>query len=301
VTVGGIEAGGTKWICAVGSDPSAVEAIASFPTEDPAATIDAAAGFFRDFPDITAIGVGSFGPVDLDECSPRFGTITTTPKPGWANTKLVSMLAERLQVPVSIDTDVNAAALGEHRWGAAKGLDTFCYVTIGTGVGGGGMVRGQLMHGLLHPEFGHMRIPHDRAQDPFTGSCPFHGDCLEGLASGGALRERYGIPAEEITDQVAWRLEAEYIALGLVNVVSIVSPQRIVIGGGVMKERSLLPLVRERLADLAGGYFESPALHDEIDGFVVPPALGDHAGVFGALELARTATAGRLTLPSAAP
>jgi fructokinase len=187
-------------------------------------------------------------------------------------------------------TDVNAAALGECRWGAAQGLDTFCYVTVGTGIGGGAIVRDQPIHGLLHPEFGHMRIPHDLGQDPFPGTCPYHGDCFEGLASGRALKARYGAPGEEIRDPDAWRLEASYIALGLLNVISVLSPQRIIVGGGVMKQSSLLPLVRENLSELARGYFDTPELNDEIDSFVVSPALGERAGVLGALELARLAS-----------
>jgi fructokinase len=175
-------------------------------------------------------------------------------------------------VPVGFDTDVNAAALGEHRWGAAVGLDTFVYVTVGTGIGGGAMVNGTLVHGFVHPEMGHMRVPHDWERDPFPGSCPYHGDCLEGLASGTAMQARGETPLE---------LEAEYLALGLLNVVSVLSPERIVLGGGVMKEPGLLDLVRARLPELAAGYVAAPE--------IVAPALGDRAGVLGALELARLA------------
>lgn len=290
MTFGGIETGGTKWICAVGSGPDDIEAITTFPTSDPTATVDAAAAFFRNYQGLAAVGVGSFGPVNLDERSPRFGTITTTPKPGWANTPLFAMLSEQVEAPIALDTDVNAAALGEHRWGAAKGLEVFCYITIGTGIGGGGLVGGRPIHGLLHPEFGHMRVPHDHHLDPFAGTCPYHGDCLEGLASGGALRARFGVPGEAIDDPSAWRLEAHYIALGLINVISVLSPQRIVLGGGVMRQESLLPLVQARLADLAGGYFDAPEFRDQLGSFVVAPALGDRAGVVGAFELARLAT-----------
>ena len=287
MTFGGIETGGTKWICAVGSSPSDLEAITTIPTLLPEPTVDAAVTFFRDFPEIAAVGVGTFGPVDLDPRSERFGTITTTPKPGWRDTPLLSMLSARLDLPVAIDTDVNAAALGEHRWGAAAGLDTFCYLTVGTGIGGGVIVRGEPTHGLLHPELGHMRIPHDRDRDPFDGVCPYHGDCFEGLASGRAMAARFGAPGEELDDPAAWQLEAEYIALGLVNVISVLSPERIILGGGVARNASLLPLVRERLRELAGGYFAAPELDGQLESFVVPPALGDRAGVLGAFELAR--------------
>ena len=286
---GGIEAGGTKWVCAIGSGPDDLRQTVTFPTTQPEETIGRAVDFFAADGSLAAVGIGSFGPIDVQRNSPTWGQITTTPKPGWADTDVVAALGAALELPLGFDTDVNAAALGEHRWGAAAGLETFCYITVGTGIGGGGMANGRLMHGLLHPEFGHMRIPHDRTQDPFDGACPYHGDCLEGLASGDAIRARWGRPAQEITDERAWELEAEYLALGLVNVICTLSPERIIVGGGVMNAPSLLPLVRRRLSDLAGGYFDAPELGDAIDEYVVAPALGDRAGVLGALELARLA------------
>jgi fructokinase len=276
VTYGGIEAGGTKWVCALGTGPDDLRELATIPTTTPDETIGRAVEFFSRNGAPAALGLGSFGPVDL-----RRGLITTTPKPGWADTDIVGALGTALGVQVAFDTDVNAAALGEQRWGAAVGLDTFCYVTVGTGIGGGAMVGEQLVHGLTHPEFGHMRIPHNRATDPFDGVCPFHGDCFEGLASGGAMRARWGRPSEEIDDPRAWELEAEYLALGFVNVVATLSPQLIVLGGGVPKQPNLIPLVRERMDDLLAGYVAAPE--------VVPPALGDRAGVLGAIELARRA------------
>jgi fructokinase len=286
MTYGGIEAGGTKWVCAVGDGPDGLVQTETFPNTTPAETIERAAGFFARNGAVAAVGVGSFGPIDL-----ALGRITTTPKPGWADTDVVAALAGALGVPIAFDTDVNAAALGEHRWGAAAGLETFCYITVGTGIGGGGMANGRLMHGLLHPEFGHMRIPHDRARDPFDGVCPYHGDCFEGLASGEAIRRRWGRPGEELDDPAVWELEADYLALGLVNVICTLSPQRIVIGGGVPKHPGLLPLVRSRVRKLLAGYIAAPELDSDIDGFIVPPALGDRAGVLGAIELARLATA----------
>ena len=284
---GGVEAGGTKWVCATGTGPDDLRAQATIPTTQPADTIARVAEFFQAHDGIAAIGIGSFGPLDLDR-----GTITTTPKPGWSGTDVVALLSSRLHLPVVIDTDVNAAALGEHRWGAAQGLDTFCYVTVGTGVGGGAMVRGELTHGLLHPEFGHMRIPHDRGRDPFPGSCPYHGDCFEGLASGESMHARWGKPAHENRDETAWALEAEYVGLGIINVICTVSPQRLILGGGVMKEPTLLPRIRGRVTELAGGYFDAPQLRDGIDGYIVAPALGDYSGVLGALELARLSVDG---------
>lgn len=288
MTYGGIEAGGTKWVCAIGDGPDDLRELATIPTTTPAETLDAAASFFQQNGKIAGIGVGSFGPIDYER-----GAITTTPKPGWANTDVVGALRSALDVPVAFDTDVNAAALGEQRWGAAVGLSTFSYVTVGTGIGGGGMANGRLMHGLLHPEFGHIRIPHDRARDPFEGVCPYHGDCFEGLASGESMRQRFGVPADELVDPDAWALEAEYIALGLVNVICTLSPQRIILGGGVMSAPGLLSLVHDRVPSLAGDYFDSPALREGIGEYVVRPALGDRAGVIGALELARARAAGQ--------
>jgi fructokinase len=286
---GGIEAGGTKWVCATGSGEGDVRESVTFPTTQPAETIARAVEFFTSNGPPVAVGVGSFGPVDLHPASPTWGTITTTPKPGWANTDVLGALSAALDVPLGFDTDVNASALGEHRFGAAAGLETFCYLTVGTGIGGGGMADGALLHGLLHPEIGHMRIPHDRARDPFDGVCPYHGDCFEGLASGSALNARWGRPPEEIDDDDAWLLEAEYLALGLLNVICMLSPQKLIVGGGVMNKPSLLPRVRRRVSELANGYFDAPELRDGIDGYIVAPALGDLAGVLGALELARLA------------
>jgi fructokinase len=285
--LGGIETGGSKWVCAVGTGPDDLRAAETVPTTTPAETIGRAVAFFEREGPVDAIGIGSFGPVDGKPSSPSWGHITTTPKPGWANTDVGQEVHRRLSVPVAFDTDVNAAALGEQRWGAAQGLDTFCYITIGTGIGGGGMARGNLLHGLLHPEFGHLRIPHDTVADPFPGVCPFHGDCWEGLAAGPALEARWGRAPEELSgrDDV-WDLEARYVALGLVSVICVLSPQRIVLGGGVGTAPGLLERVRPQVAGLLNGYLDSPALGAEIDGYIVPPALGAKAGVLGAIALA---------------
>jgi fructokinase len=289
MTYGGIEAGGTKWVCAIGNGPDDLRDIVTFPTTTPDETIARAADFFERNGSVAAVGIGSFGPIDIRPGSPTWGHITTTPKPGWANTDVAPALTRALDVPVAFDTDVNAAALGEHHWGAAVGLDTFCYITVGTGIGGGGMANGRLMHGLSHPELGHMRVPHDRERDPFEGICPYHGDCLEGLASGEAIRARAAQAGEANGDEHVWHLEAHYLALGLVNVIYALSPQRIVLGGGVMKQAQLLPLVREQVRELLAGYVRAPELDGGLDGYLVAPALGDRAGVLGSLELARQA------------
>jgi fructokinase len=286
---GGLEAGGTKWVCAVGTGPDDVVETVTFPTTTPDETMARAVRFFAPHGPLAAVGVGSFGPIDARPSSPTWGFITTTPKPGWGHTDVARPLGEALECPVAFDTDVNAAALGEHRWGAAVGLETFCYITVGTGIGGGGLANGRLMHGLLHPEFGHMRIPHDRGRDPFDGVCPYHGDCLEGLASGEAINRRWGRAGAELEDAAAWELEAEYLALALVNVICILSPERIVIGGGVMKQPLLLTLVRRRVRSLLADYVDVPALLEGLDEYLVAPALGDRAGVLGAIELARLA------------
>ena len=291
MSYGGVEAGGTKWVCAIGGGPDDVRTTATFPTTTPEETIARTVAFFAQDGGISALGVGSFGPIDVSRSSPTWGHITTTPKPGWADTDVAAALGRALDVPVAFDTDVNAAALGEQRWGAAVGLETFCYITIGTGIGGGGMANGRLMHGLLHPEYGHMRIPHDWEHDPFAGVCPYHGDCFEGLASGEAIRQRWGNAGEQLTDAAVWELEADYVALGLVNVICTLSPQRIILGGGVPKQPTLLPLVRARVQTLIAGYIDAVELREGgLDEFIVTPGLGDRAGVLGAIELARTAS-----------
>ncbi len=287
---GGIEAGGTKFVCMVGSGPDDIRAQARFPTTSPAETIGCASAFFKGQAHgapIEAIGVGSFGPVDLDLASPTFGFITTTPKPGWANTDIVGMLHAELGLPVAFDTDVNAAALAEHRWGAAQALDPIIYLTIGTGIGGGVIVRGKPLHGLVHPEIGHMLMSHDRELDPFPGVCPFHGDCFEGLASGPSMKERWGQPAETLPDDhPAWEIEAHHIALAVANLILCYSPRRIVVGGGVMQHTGLFALVRCKAQQLLNGYIQSTQITERIEEYIVPPMLGSQAGVLGAIALA---------------
>ncbi len=288
---GGIEAGGTKWVCAVAGAGGDVLATEVIPTTTPETTIGAVVRFFGDRRPLAAIGVGTFGPVDVRPGSPTYGRILATPKPGWANTDVVFPLRAALGVPVRLETDVNAAALGEWRRGAGVGLGSLAYMTVGTGIGVGAVVNDGLVHGLLHPEFGHIRIPHDPVRDPFPGCCPFHGDCLEGLASGEAMRRRWGRPAEHLDDESAWRLEAEYVALAVMNLTYTLSPERIVVGGGVAEHPSLLPEVRARLLGLAGGYPGPPLPADPetMNEYVTAPSLGDRAGVVGAVELARAA------------
>jgi fructokinase len=284
---GGIEAGGTKFVCAVGRGPDDIQAERRFATTTPGETIGQAIDFFREHGPVTAVGIASFGPVDPNPRSATFGYITTTPKPGWGNTNLGGMVSEGLDgIPFGFDTDVNGAALGEWRWGAAQGLDTFVYLTIGTGMGGGGLVNGRLPHGLINPEMGHIRLPRDPQVDPYMGHCPYHGDCFEGLACGPAIGERWGQAADRLADDhPAWDLEAHYIALALVNFICTLSPQRIIMGGGVMEQKQLFPLVRQKVQSLLNGYVQSPKILQEIDSYIVPPGLGAYAGVLGAMAL----------------
>jgi len=288
---GAIEAGGTKFVCATAVGPGDLRAEARIDTTTPEETIGRVIDFFRGLPEpVASIGIGSFGPVDPDPASATYGFITNTPKSGWQNVDLAGMLRRALRLPVGFDSDVNAAALGERRWGAGRGLDTFIYLTVGTGIGGGGIIAGRPMHGLIHPEMGHVRVPHDVATDPFPGSCPYHGDCLEGLASGQALQKRWGQPAETLpAGHPAWPLEARYLALGIANLIVTLSPQRIIIGGGVMAQPGLLAMVRREVVELLAGYVDAPQVTRRIDDYIVPPALGDRAGVLGAIVLAEQA------------
>ena len=290
---GGIEAGGTKFVCAVGTGPDDVRAELRLPTESPDITLGKVIDFFREQQqqnEIAAIGVASFGPVDPEPGSQTFGYITNTPKPGWANTAVAPMLRNAFDIPVGFDTDVNVAALGEHTWGAARDVDTFVYLTIGTGIGGGGMVDGKLLHGLIHPEMGHIAIPHNWERDAFAGTCPFHGDCWEGLANGPAIEARWGQPGELLPPaHEAWSLEAHYLALGVTSIMMIMSPQLVVMGGGVMEQEHIFPLVHREVKSLLNGYIQSPTILEGIDSYIVPPALGGRSGVLGAIALAKRA------------
>lgn len=287
---GGVEGGGTKFNLIVGTGPDDIIDELRIPTTTPEETLAHVIEFFerpRDGLTLSALGVASFGPIDLDPASPTYGHVTTTPKPYWKGADVVGRLRGALGIPVGWETDVNAAALGEQRWGAGKDADPLVYLTVGTGIGGGAIVRGQPVHGLLHPEMGHLILPTIDG-DTFPGICPYHGRCLEGVASGPALRARLGKPAEETSpDDPVWDLEAHYLAIGLLSIVYVLSPRRIVVGGGVPSTPGLLDRVRSYMLRLNGRYMARPALTEEIDSYVVAPALGGRSGVMGALELAR--------------
>jgi fructokinase len=295
---GAVEAGGTKVICLVGSDPDHIVAQTRIPTGEPAETLAQVLAFLRQEVatggPLAAIGVTSFGPLELRRSHPRYGFITTSPKPGWCDVDMVGPFRSALGVPVGFDTDVNGAALGEGRWGAARGLDTFVYLTVGTGIGAGAVVDGRIIHGLGHPEMGHLSVPRQPGDD-FAGNCPFHTNCWEGMASGAAIAARWGCPAEQLDGDelpAAVALEAAYLAAGLRNIVYPIAPQRIVIGGGVTGLPGLFPLVRAKLVEALAGY---PGLPEHAaDDFIVPAALGSLAGPAGALVLADRASQSNL-------
>lgn len=292
---GGIEGGGTKFVCLLGTGPGQVVDETRIPTTTPAETLARVIAFFqRPRADIhlAAVGVASFGPIDLDHSSPAYGHITTTPKLQWVDADVVGALRAALGAPIGWDTDVNGAALGERRWGAGQGADPLAYVTVGTGIGGGALVNGRPVHGLMHPEMGHLLVPTFDG-DTFPGLCRYHGRCLEGVACGPALQARTGRPAQELVpDDPVWDLEAQYLAFGLLCISEVLSPQRIVVGGGVASQPRLFDLMRRHLVRLNNGYIARPALVDTVDSYVVPPGLGGAAGVMGALELARLALEG---------
>ena len=269
---GGIEAGGTKVVCAAGTGPDDLT-VQEFATTLPAETVDRVATFFDEHP-VEALGIGCFGPIDI-----AAGRITTTPKIGWRDYAIVDAIRAATGVErIVFDTDVNAAALGEFRWGAAMGVETFVYLTVGTGVGGGAMVNGALLHGLAHPEMGHIRIPHDWAVDPFPGACYAHRDCLEGLASGFAIEQRWGRRGEELADDhPAWELEAGHLANGLASITCVLSPRKIILGGSVMRKTSS-DSVRAKTSAVLNGYLALPE--------IIAPGLGTRSGVLGALALA---------------
>jgi len=287
---GAIEAGGTKFVCVVASGPNHIVDEIRYMTTTPAETLGKAIQFFQPFitsGQVGAIGVGSFGPVDLNPESSTYGFIAATPKPGWSNTDVLGTLRRALQVNIAFDMDVNTAALGEYLWGASKSYDPSLYVTIGTGIGGGYIINGKPLIGLLNLEMGHVLIPHNRELDSFLGACPFHGDCFEGLASGPAIEKRLGLAGAVIPeDNVFWDIEADYIAYALMNYILILSPKKIILGGGVMQREFLFPKVRQRVRELLNGYVSSKNLLENIESYILPPGLGNQSGSLGAIALA---------------
>lgn len=285
---GGIEAGGTKFVCAVGDESGNMTERIQIPTTVPEETIAEVIGFFGEF-DLAAIGVGSFGPIDVNLKSDTYGYITTTPKLAWSNYPFVKTLQDSFGVPVGFNTDVNAAALGEATFGAAEGLDSCLYITVGTGIGAGAIVQGQLLQGLSHPEMGHILVRR-HPDDHYAGKCPYHRDCLEGLASGPAIEERWGKKGQALAKKAeVWELEGYYLAQALAQYILILSPEKIILGGGVMKQKQIFSYVYKYVKELLNGYVSFPEISSKIDDYIVLPKLGDNAGIIGALLLARSA------------
>ncbi|AYK05730.1 ROK family protein [Brevibacillus laterosporus] len=285
--LGAVEAGGTKFVCAIGNEFGEILERSSFPTTTPQETLEQVITFLHQ-KNLDAIGIGSFGPIDLNTASATYGYVRNTPKLAWRNYNVLGHMKEHFSVPIAFDTDVNAAALGEATWGAAKGLDSCIYMTVGTGIGVGAIVEGKLLHGMSHPEMGHILVkPHHL--DSFTGVCPYHDNCLEGMASGPAIEKRWNQKGAKLQASTeVWELEAYYLAQALMNYVLILAPKRLIIGGGVMKQEQLFPLVRQRLSELLQGYVsENQYFCNDLSTYIVPPALGDNAGVCGALALAK--------------
>jgi fructokinase len=291
---GAVEAGGTKFVCAVGDENGTIRAESRVPTTDAVSTLTAVRDFFdaqrRALGTFSAIGIGCFGPVILDKRSAKYGFIGKTPKTGWCDVDVVGMLAQEFSCPVGFDTDVNAAALAEHRWGAARGAKNVVYLTVGTGIGGGVLVDGAPLHGLMHPEIGHIRPRRHSLDVNFPGVCPFHGDCLEGLASGPAILARCGVDLQHLdADHAQWQMQTDYLGQLCAQLVLTLSPQRIIMGGGVMAQERLFPGIRDRMLYWLGGYIDRSELLADSDRYVVPPALGGRAGVLGAISLAISA------------
>ncbi len=282
--IGGIEAGGTKMVCAVGDEKGELFERVTIPTRQPEETFEEMIRYFS-YKQIEALGIGCFGPIDLNRSSATYGFITSTPKPGWENTDVVGRFQKALSVPVGFDTDVNGAILGEVMLGAAKGCENAIYITVGTGIGVGVYVNGGLLHGLVHPEGGHILLA-KHPKDTYSGKCPYHGCCFEGLASGPAIEERWGKKAELLADEMnVWELESYYIAQAITNYILTYSPQKIILWGGVMHQNQLFEQIRAKVPELLSGYIQHPAVTEKIADYIVPPALGDNPGILGAIQL----------------
>ena len=285
--LGALEAGGTKMVCAIGDETGKIYDQVSIPTETPDVTIPKLIEYFEKNT-VDALGIASFGPVELDPKAPNYGYITTTTKVAWRNFDMAGSFARALKCPIGFDTDVNGSVLGEVTFGQARGKNCVIYLTIGTGVGAGIYIEDKLLHGMLHPEAGHVLIE-KRNGDAYAGKCPHHRNCLEGLAAGPAIEERWGKKAVDLADKTeVWQLEADYIAQALTGYVLTLSPEMIILGGGVMHQKQLFPLIRAKVTEFLGGYIQAEELRD-MDHYIVPASLHDDQGIMGCLELARRA------------
>jgi len=290
---GGVEAGGTKFVCAIGRGPTAILEKTIIPTTTPAETVSRVADFFHAQKtkrgSVAAVGIGSFGPVNINPESNGYGCIFTTPKPGWSGFDMAGEISRVVKAPSVIETDVNCALIAEAAWGAGQGIDDLVYITVGTGIGAGVMVEGNIVHGALHPEVGHMCLPKLPQDAHFAGACTIHRDaCVEGLASGPAIQARWGVPAIELPmEHEGWRMIAYYLSLACYNVLLCVSPRRIVLGGGVMQQIHLFPLIRQALRKHLNGYLDMVQDYRDMEKLIVPPHFRDDAGVIGAMAIAR--------------
>lgn len=285
--LGVLEAGGTKMVCAIGDETGQIFEHTLIDTREPEATLQDIIAYFKD-KEIDALGIGCFGPIDLDEASPTYGYITSTPKPGWADCDVVGTIQKEINVPIGFDTDVNSSVLGEVTFGQGKNKKCVVYLTVGTGIGAGICIEGALLHGMLHPEAGHIML-RQREDDTYGGKCPFHKNCMEGLASGPALEARWGVkPATLPKEHEAWDLEAYYIAQALTTYIMVLSPDLIILGGGVMKQEQLFPMIRGYVKEMLSGYIKTRELED-LDSYIVPASLEEKQGIMGCLELARRA------------
>ena len=282
--LGALEAGGTKMVCAVGNEKGEIFERISIPTETPDITMPKIVEYFQG-KGIEALGIGCFGPIDLNRDSETYGYITTTPKLAWSNYNIVGVLKDALRIPVGFDTDVNGSMLGEATWGCAQGLECSMYITIGTGIGAGIIANGKLLHGMLHPEAGHL-LMRRHPDDTYEGKCPYHKTCLEGMAAGPAIEDRWGKKGVELTDRKeVWEMEAYYIAQALVDYIMVLSPQKIILGGGVMHQEHMMPLVLKELKEQLGGYIQTKEIENLAE-YIVLPSLDDNQGIMGALKLA---------------
>jgi fructokinase len=294
--IAAIEMGGTKIVCGIGTGPHDIRAVYRIETTTPEDSLESASRWLSraktEHGPFEALGIGSFGPVDLNPKSEAYGFITTTPKPGWQHTDVVTFFKNRFRVPIGFDTDVNAAVLAEYLWGAGQGIDPLVYITVGTGVGGGVLVNGQLLHGAMHPEIGHLVVPPPKNSLAVQRECqcPFHRSCVEGYVCGPAIAKRWGVRADTLPfDHPAWEEIADVMGHALMNLSLTLSPRRIILGGGVMEQPQLIPLIRGKLMNQLNGYLLIPQVGREIDQYIVSPGLGSRSGLLGSLALGRMA------------
>ena len=286
--IAAVEAGGTKFICGLGTEDGEIIDKISIPTTTPEDTMKEVIAYFKD-KKFDVMGVGSFGPIDPVKESGTYGYITKTPKPYWSDYNLIGELKKHFNVLMEFDTDVNGAALAESWWGAGSGLKNVMYITVGTGIGAGAVVDGKMLQGLTHPEMGHISIKRHK-DDSYEGKCPFHKDCLEGMAAGPAIEARWGKKGFELSDDMeVWEMEAYYLAQGLVNYILVLSPEKIIMGGGVMKQKQIFPLIRKNVQEFLNGYVHKKEILEDIDNYIVYPGLGDEAGFIGSLALGKIA------------